>query len=362
MDRIRKAFELDFSYTFFCICLTVCSSGKTWAEDSALNSFLEFKADQVKDARQPVSSKSGKAKKQSAQKSRANSSFQEVKLNQSISHEAREVASSQPEPVTNRADKSGHHLFNPTPRQLMRDFATDRPDKTESPYTVDAGHFQIETDLVAYTRDRSKSGTEETSTSGYAFNLINLKAGLTNSIDLQALVETYNTQNSTINGETSKLSGFGDLTIRLKQNVLGNDEGDLALALMPFVKVPTNSGGLGNDSLEGGLIFPVGVALPGDWSMCMMLQYNVARNEGDGYHGEWISSVTFSHDIIGNLAAYGELFSLSSSEAGSNWVATYDMGLTLEVVPNVQLDLGANLGITEAADDVNPFLGVSVRL
>ena len=45
-------------------------------------------------------------------------------------------------------DKSHYHLFNPTPRELMREFNTDRPDKTESPYTVDAGHFQFEMDVL----------------------------------------------------------------------------------------------------------------------------------------------------------------------------------------------------------------------
>lgn len=28
--------------------------------------------------------------------------------------------------------------------------STDRPDKTESLYTVDAGHFQFEADLVSF--------------------------------------------------------------------------------------------------------------------------------------------------------------------------------------------------------------------
>jgi hypothetical protein len=28
--------------------------------------------------------------------------------------------------------------------------STDRPDKTESAYTVDAGHFQFEADLVSF--------------------------------------------------------------------------------------------------------------------------------------------------------------------------------------------------------------------
>src|SRR5688500_5011937 len=50
-------------------------------------------------------------------------------------------------------EKSHYTLFDPTPRELMREFSTDRPDVTESPYTVDAGHFQVEMSLVEYTLD-----------------------------------------------------------------------------------------------------------------------------------------------------------------------------------------------------------------
>ena len=46
------------------------------------------------------------------------------------------------------AEKAQYHLFNPVPKEKMRDFVTDRPDRTESPISVDAGHFQIETDLL----------------------------------------------------------------------------------------------------------------------------------------------------------------------------------------------------------------------
>src|SRR4051794_40660281 len=51
-------------------------------------------------------------------------------------------------------DKSSYSLWNPPPRQLMREFNTDRPDLTESPFTVDAGHFQIEMDILNYSYDR----------------------------------------------------------------------------------------------------------------------------------------------------------------------------------------------------------------
>ena len=53
-------------------------------------------------------------------------------------------------------DKSAYDLFNPTPDALMRSFSTDRPPKANSPYTVDAGHFQYETDIAVF--DYSDAG------------------------------------------------------------------------------------------------------------------------------------------------------------------------------------------------------------
>ena len=42
-------------------------------------------------------------------------------------------------------DKSQYTLFNPTPAKCMREFDPDRPDITDSPFTIDAGHIQFET-------------------------------------------------------------------------------------------------------------------------------------------------------------------------------------------------------------------------
>ena len=38
------------------------------------------------------------------------------------------------------------------PRDQLRDLTTDRPDTTESPFTIDPGHVQIETTLFGYAR------------------------------------------------------------------------------------------------------------------------------------------------------------------------------------------------------------------
>ena len=50
-------------------------------------------------------------------------------------------------------DKSQYDLFNPTPSELMRELSPDRPDATESPLTVDAGHFVIEASIFDWRRN-----------------------------------------------------------------------------------------------------------------------------------------------------------------------------------------------------------------
>src|SRR5678816_4743395 len=69
--------------------------------------------------------------------------------------------SADPSP-TPRPDKSQYTLFNPTPVDLRRPYNTDRPSKTDSPFTIDAGVFQIESDVWNWQLDEpdTKHGDE----------------------------------------------------------------------------------------------------------------------------------------------------------------------------------------------------------
>src|SRR5262245_42751994 len=73
-------------------------------------------------------------------------------------------------------DKSQYTLFSPTPIDLRRPYNTDRPSKTDSPYTVDAGVFQIESDVLNWTLDY-KEGVR---TGTWIVGNTNFKLGLTN--------------------------------------------------------------------------------------------------------------------------------------------------------------------------------------
>lgn len=255
-------------------------------------------------------------------------------------------------------DKHRYSLFDPTPDASMRELVTDRPDKTESPITVDAGHFQVEMDFLNYIYDHS----EQARIKNLAIAPINLKVGLLNNLDVQIVVQSYNIVRTDDQAGRSRASGFGDVLLRVKANLWGNDGGSTAFGVMPFVKVPTNQDNLGNDALEGGIILPLAIKLPGEWDLGTMLEVDhVQDSSGADYHQEIIQSVTVGHAIVGSLSGYAELFSNRSLESNSEWVATFDCGLTYGLNRNVQFDAGINIGLTDAADDWNPFIGVSVR-
>jgi hypothetical protein len=256
--------------------------------------------------------------------------------------------------------KDAYDLFNPTPREEMREFVTDRPDRTEAAYTVDAGHFQVEADIVADSRDRSSSSTDD----DFAFMVANLKVGLTNNVDLQVIPESYVYQRERPRegGEKTSRSGFGDTVTRLKVNLWGNDGGPSAVAVMPFVKFPTNRNNVGNDDVEGGVIVPWDVAISDEWGVAGMVQVNVNRDENSsGYHPAFIQSVTVGQELVEDLAGYVELYGERATEEGAEWIVTADGGLVYTVSPDLLLDAGVNVGVTDAAPDLNPFLGFSYR-
>ena len=258
-------------------------------------------------------------------------------------------------------EKSQYYFFDSTPRELMRGMSTDRPDKTESAYTVDAGHYQVETSFVDYTYDHKNSDGTDQRVGNFSIVPMNLKAGLLNNVDVQLIVNPYIEERSKGDGEKEINNGFGDIQSRIKINLWGNDGGSTAFAAMPFVKFPTNTGELGNSAVEGGIIFPLAVSLPADWNMGLMTEFDFNRNSEKNYYTDFINSITLGHQIIGNLNGYVEFFSSFNNEEDSPWIGTIDMGLTYAVTENIQLDSGVNIGVTRSADDFNPFLGCSIR-
>ena len=267
----------------------------------------------------------------------------------------RAAASTAPAPM--RSEKQGYHLFNPTPRHLMREMSTDRPDVTESPYTLDAGHVQVELSFVQYGWDNDGPGDFEELT----VLPLNLKVGLTNNTDLQLVVTPYIDQET---ADTSA-SGFGETQVRLKVNIWGNDGtdarfGDTALAVMPLVQFPTGDADLGySDWVEGGVIVPFAMPLPNEFGLGLMAEFDLVRDESeDEYEFLFLHTASLGRDLVGDLGGYLEYI----GRAGDGYAAALGAGVTYPLSSDVQLDAGLILGLNDDAEDLRLFTGLSFRL
>lgn len=88
-----------------------------------------------------------------------------------------------------QTNRDQYTLFNPTPAALMRVLTTDRPDNTDSPFTVDAGHFQTETTLFGYAR--SGPSPDGSVTDSYEFGTTDVRVGLTDWSELALTWQPY---------------------------------------------------------------------------------------------------------------------------------------------------------------------------
>lgn len=262
------------------------------------------------------------------------------------------------------ARKRGYTLFNPTPANLMRDLSTDRPDQTESAYTVDAGHFQLEMDFVNTLHDRDTEGGADVRSRAWALAPVNLKVGLLNNLDVQFMIDPYVRVRveDRVARTTWKASGFGDVTTRVKMNVWGNDGGSTALAVMPYIKWPLSASEVRNGKTEGGVIVPLAIDLGGGWGMALMTELDFVRNAANtGTDREWLNSITVGRDLTEKLGFYVEFVAVTGSAPGFKWVGQADLGFTYALDRNVQLDAGCNFGVTKSAPDYQPFVGLSYR-
>jgi len=249
--------------------------------------------------------------------------------------------------------------------RALRELTTDRPDVTESPFTVDAGHIQLESTLFGYARSRADS--TGVVTESFEFATTNLRIGLTDRLEANVVWQPYGVVESTggLAGATTR--GIGSVTLRAKYSLWGNDgpkrAGDTALALLPYVTLPADAdNGVGESEVGFGLIVPLAIDLGGGFGLGLNGAANFTRTEDDPtYDAAVLVSGSLAWGWTDRLGSYAEVvWEFSRGEAGGD-VVTLDTGVTLALGPDLQLDAGVNIGATRAADRVAPFIGIAAR-
>ncbi|WP_245735186.1 transporter [Pedobacter hartonius] len=234
---------------------------------------------------------------------------------------------------------------------------TDRPDVTESPFTIDAGHIQYEADLGRLEREKGELTDQHT----VLLNQANLKVGLSRITSIQFGFQSFvwQKEKDLQTGENTTGHGIGDVNVRIKQNLIGNDGGNFVLALLPYVKFPTAKY-TSDSKYEGGLIVPMQLKLPGEWKLGSQVEADRLKdNEADGMHTELLQSLTISHKLSKNLDGIAETYYRYDFK-GHHWANFLDAAAQIEISKNFKIDAGLNYGLQHDAEK-NYFIGTAFR-
>jgi len=244
------------------------------------------------------------------------------------------------------------HVEEPTGRPIA-------PDPV--PFTIGTGRFQLEFDALNYTRDSERAAGQKLRLRRWEWP-ITLIYGVRENLDLQLGLDAYIHQRVTGPGFRETDDGFGDLELRLKYNLWGNDGGDTAFALLPWLRLPTRQHGLTSRNVEGGLLAPFAMGLPAEFVFEWTPGLAVVRDaDDDRYVAEFSSLAVVNRDITADVAWFVELESSITTESGDRWLGMARGGLTWQAKEHLVIEGGVGFGVTRATDDLNAFLTVVQR-
>jgi hypothetical protein len=235
----------------------------------------------------------------------------------------------------------------------------DRPGKGTATCTVPAGHWQVETGLIDWTHDRAGGFRSDFTVIGSTL----IKYGISGRADIELGIVPFEIFRVRGGGVREHASGFGYMVARVKYRLTA-DDAPVAVAIDPFVKIPTANRRLGNGKVEAGLTVPVSAAL-GNSPVSLALTSELgwfADGDGRGHHAAFSQVVGLGFAASSRLSLSAELWGawdwdpdVTGKQVSANGSAAYLASDT------IQLDAGANFGLNRQTPDIQIYAGVSKR-
>ncbi len=278
------------------------------------------------------------------------------------------TAGADPPSTTQPAPAEIYTLFNPVPENQLRPMDTDRPNQTNTPHTIDAGHLQIETGFFQYNYDRDLYQGANSRSYGVDVGQFNFRLGVLPDLELNAIVDSWNYLDTTDlpSGHSTRQNGFGDTIVGGKLNFWGNDCSDAVwasgLGIQPQFKIPTAPQPLGNGHAELFVGLPFLINLPAGFHLGLQPTVSWERNSTDNGDVTGLqNSASIDRVFFERLDIYLEYWSHVSTEHHQEAQQTCDVGFTLPATDNIVLDAGFNLGLNKASSTIEVLAGISVR-
>jgi hypothetical protein len=249
-------------------------------------------------------------------------------------------------------------LLHPAPRAELRELV-----ETNGPRTADAGHLQLDVDVVQLSL--AAGDAREAGEAQLELFALDARLGLTRRTDLQVSFVPYRRADVLhVGGAMTSGRGIGDTTVRLGLNLWGNDGGPTAAGLVPFLRIPTATGGVGSGAFEGGVAVPMTIEAPEDVEVLGRVEVEFAddRMGRRGVHPRMSFTGGAGREVIGPVDAKLEWTTTVDAE-GAVMTYTHDLDAVarLAISHDLRLDLGASFAMLTETTTVRPYVQVAYR-
>lgn len=261
------------------------------------------------------------------------------------------------------SNKWEYSLINPVPRDEMRPLFSSIQDGVMDARTLDAGHVQVEGEFVDYFYN---SSTPPTYYSDEFLWAPRVTVGLLNDLDFEVR-PTYEIRYFDYQRASSE---FGRVAAGVKVNLLGNDDGMIAVALSPYLSIPTSrTDAIGGGDLLGGGDVAVLVRLPHELSVKVDSEcYASQRRSDNEIFAGFYNALSLDKTLCSKADAYCYFATTVTTDPTQTWYGYAGLGLQYNVTRDLQVFAGMGFGVTPdwtqgqtRAYDYNPRAGLVWR-
>ena len=238
---------------------------------------------------------------------------------------------------------------------------TDRPDQTESAFTIPRGLIQIEGGWSYGEFDEPESDTTV-----QAFPQALLRIGLNDRFELRLGVPGIEIEQTDSSTGTTETSGLVDATVGFKV-VVAEENGALPqAAFLGTLVVPSGDRELRSERIDPAFRFALSHTLSERFSLGYnlgMVWLSTLDEPSDTVETQSLFDWTLAlgYGATERLGLFVEAFGLAPVDADLGTATTLDAGLTYLLTPRLQLDASVAYGVSSAARDGSVGLGVSYR-
>lgn len=229
---------------------------------------------------------------------------------------------------------------------------------TETPHTIAPGKVLFEIDGLRLSYDRADAAGNKHTAMAVASTIVS--AGITQTFDVQIGADLFLRETVEFRGARDSSSGIGDVSFRIKWTFWRDERRGMALAVIPYVRLPTSTGAVGTDHVEGGFIVPWAKKLGEGVSAGAMLQWDHRRNDAnDGYDAHWTLAAFGQRALTKRLSVYGEVELALTSASASSTQGLVGVGALFELTQWLQLDYELLRGVNSRAPEWTHVLRVN---